>query len=147
MRFRKLRDLDPLVRRNVAKDLGCPARRPVHFQNRDPISLAQADRLLQRVGAEAASRRDMPVDCQRIFAACDHLDPCSDRGPVRLPAHQLYCQPVVTLSGILKQDVVILVAVDGAASLDEDVDVAVAVPVAAGHAVSLLKVACAARCR
>ena len=54
---------------------------------------------------------------------------------------QLDRQPVVSLAGVLKEHVVIFVAVDGAAGLDEDVDVAVVVPVAAGHAVALLKVA------
>ena len=54
---------------------------------------------------------------------------------------------MVPLAGVLEQDVVILVAVDGAAHLDEEVDVAVAVPVAAGDAVPFLEVAGARSCR
>ena len=71
----------------------------------------------------------------------DDLDPGADGRPVGLLADELHGQPVVPLAGVLEQDVVILVAVDRAARLDEEVDVAVAVPVAAGHAVPFLQVA------
>ena len=71
----------------------------------------------------------------------DDLDPGADRRPVGLLADELDRQPVVPLAGVLEEDVVVLVAVDGAAHLDEEVDVAVAVPVAAGDAVALLEVA------
>ena len=69
------------------------------------------------------------------------LDPGADGRAVGLLADELHRQPVVPLTRVLEQDIVKPVAVDGAAGLDEHVDVAIAVPVAAGHAVSLLKVA------
>ena len=101
----------------------------------------------KRVGAEAAARRDVPVDGQRLLAGGDHLDAGADGRPVGLLADQLHRQPVVALAGVLEQDVVVLVAGHGAAHLDEDVDVAVAVPVAAGDAVPLLQVPGAGRGR
>ena len=113
----------------------------------DPVGLGQADGLLERVGPEAAARGDVPVDRQRLLAGRDDLDPGADGRPVGLLADELHGQPVVPLAGVLEQDVVIPVAVDGAAHLDEEVDVAVAVPVAAGDAVPLLQVARAGRCR
>ena len=48
---------------------------------------------------------------------------------------------MVALAGVLEEDIVIFVAVNSPAGLDEQVDIAVAVPVAAGHAVALLQVA------
>ena len=103
------------------------------------VGLAQADGLLERVGAEAAAGGDVPVDGQRLVAGRDDLDPGADGRAVGLLADELHRQPVVPLAGVLEQDVVVLVAVDGAAHLDEEIDVAVAVPVAAGHAVPLLQ--------
>ena len=80
------------------------------------------------------------MDGQRPPARRDDLDAGPDGRPVGLPADQLDRQPVVPLTGVLEQDVVEPVAVDGPAHLDEDVDVAVSVPVAAGHSVPLLQV-------
>ena len=48
---------------------------------------------------------------------------------------------MVSLSGILEEHVVVLVAVNRAAHFDEEVDVAVAVPITASDAVPFLKVA------
>ena len=69
------------------------------------------------------------------------LDAGADRRAVRLLPDQLHRQPVVSLAGVLEQDVVVRVAGQRAAHLDEDVHGPVAVPVAAGHAVALLQVA------
>ncbi len=95
----------------------------------------------QRASAEAAAGCDVAVDRDRIGSSGHDLDARADRGAVALGARQLDRQPVISLAGVLKQHVVIFVAVDGTAGLDEDVDVAVRIPVAAGDAVAFLQVA------
>ncbi len=54
------------------------------------LALAQADRLLERVGAEAAARGDVPVDRQRLLPGRHDLDPAPDGRPVGLLADQLH---------------------------------------------------------
>src|SRR5205085_2593773 len=76
-----------------------------------------------------------------LLAGRDRLETGADGGAVGLLADALEGHRVVPLAGVLVEDIVISVAVDGAPHLDEDVDVAVAVPVAAGDAVSFLEVA------
>ena len=134
-------DLDGLVAAMSRNDLGRPAGRPVDLQERDPVGLGQADGLLERVGPATAARGDVPVDRQRVIAGRDDLDPGTDGRPVGLLADELDRQPVVPLPRVLEQDVVVPIAGDRAAHLDEDIDVAVTVPVGAGDAVPLLKVA------
>ena len=145
----ELDDFDGLVRGDVMEDLGRAARWPVDFEARDPVGVGQADVLLERVGAEAAARRDVPVNRQRLNARTrrDDVNAGTDGGPVGLLANELDREPVVALAGVLEQDVVRLVAVDHAAGLDEKVEIAVAIPVAAGDAVPFLKVAGARACR
>ncbi len=62
----------------------------------------------ERVRPEAAARRDVPVDGQRLLPGRDNLDPGADGRPIGLLADELDGQPVVPLAGILKEDVVIL---------------------------------------
>ena len=50
---------------------------------------------------------------ERLLAGGDHLDPRADRRAIGLLADELHRQPVVALAGVLEQDVVVLVAVDG----------------------------------
>ena len=45
----ELRDLDGLVRGDVAKHLGRPAGRPVDLEGRNPVGLGQANGLLERI--------------------------------------------------------------------------------------------------
>ena len=97
--------------------------------------------LLERVGPPTTARGDVPVDRQRVVAGRDDLDPGADGRPVGLLADELHRQPVVPLAGVLEEDVVVLVAVDGPAHLDEEIDVAVAVPVGTGDAMPFLEVA------
>ena len=75
-----------------------------------------------------------------MFAGRHHLDPGTDGRPIGFHALELDGEPVIPLARVLKQDVVVLVAVGRAAHLDEEVDVAVAIPVGAGDAVALLEV-------
>ncbi len=73
VRFRELGHLDRLIDGDVAEDLRRSAGRPVDFQQRHPSGFGQADRLLQRARPEAASRRNVPVDRQRLLAGGDTL--------------------------------------------------------------------------
>ncbi len=57
----------------------------------------------------------------------------ADGSAVGLLADQLDGQPVIALAGVLEEDVVVLIAINSAAGFNEEIDVAVAVPVAAGH--------------
>ena len=116
------------------------AGRPVDFQSRNLRRVTESDMLLQRICAPAAARRDMSVDRQGMVAGCDELDPGADGRSVRLLTHQFDRQPVMTLARILEQDVVILVTRRGSSHLDEDIQIAVAVPVCAGDAMPFLEV-------
>ena len=78
---------------------------------------------------------------QRVLSRGDHLDACANGGPIRSLTDELDGKPVIPLAGILEENVVVTVAGGGAAHVNEDIDIAVAVPIAAGHAVSLLQVA------
>ena len=147
----KLADLKGLVRGNVSKDLDIPAARPLNLQACEPGGMSQANRLLQRAGAETASTRDVPVDRQRVVPRGHNLDSGADGRTIRLLADKFQRQPVMLLAGVvrfgaiptrvLEQNVVVSVAGRGAPHLDEDVGVAVTVPVAAGDAMALLQVA------
>ena len=131
VRLGELGDLDRLIRGDVAEDLGRPARRPVDFEQGHPLRLARPMVCCKRASAVTAPRRNVPVDRQRLLAGRDHLDPGADGRAIGLLAHQLHGQPVVPLAGVLKEEVVVPVSVDGAAGLDEEIDIAVTVPVAA----------------
>ena len=96
-----------------------------------------------RVAAEARPGRDGPVARHDRAVGAGQVDPDlgSEGRPVGPGAHQLDRQPVVAVSRVLEQDVVGPVARGRAAGLEEDVGVAVAVPVGEGHAMPLLEVA------
>src|SRR3954467_13742685 len=95
--------LDALADRHVAEDLGGLARRPVDLQGGDLVGLADADRLLQRVGAEAAPARHVAVDHLPGLPGQHGLDPGPDGRPVRLLAHQAYGERPVALPRVLEQ--------------------------------------------
>src|SRR5262245_7461562 len=80
---------------------------------------------------------------KRILATRGDFDACAERGAVRFLADQFHGQPIVVMAWVLKQGVVELVAWTGAAQFDENVDVSVAVPVAARNAVSFLQMSSA----
>src|SRR5207244_856124 len=111
----------------------------------NPLGLAEADGLLKRVPPEAAAAGDVAVEALRRLARHGGLDAGPDGRPVGLLAHQLDGEPVVVVAGVLEEDVAEAVAGGGAAELDEQVHVAVAVPIAAGHRVPLLEVPGTAR--
>ncbi len=83
----------------------------------------------------------MAVDRERLFTRGDRLDPRTNARAIRLLVDALDGEPVIPLARVLEEDVVVLIPVDGAAGLNEEVDVDVAVPVAAGYALAFLKVA------
>ena len=144
----ELGDLDQLVGGDVAEDLSRSARGPVDLQAWRPDRPC-ASPIVWRSGL---APKLLPEVTWRwiVSGLCSgghDLDPGADGGAVALGARELDRQPVVSLAGVLKQHVVILVAVDGTAGLDEDVDVAVVIPVSAGDAVAFLKVAGARACR
>ncbi len=85
------------------------------------------------------------MEHERFLAGGHQLDARADRRSIGFLANELDGQPVVALAGVLEENIVVSVAVDGTAGLDEKIDVAVAVPVAAGDSVALLKVAGAGR--
>ena len=112
----------------------------------DAFRVEQADRLDQAVAAEAGVVADGAVDRPRLAVGGLQVDPDlgPERGAVGLGADQLDLQPVAAVAGVLEQGVVGLVARSRAAELDEEVEVAVAVPVGERDAVPLLEVAGAA---
>src|SRR5579863_3650360 len=98
-----------------------------------------SNRLLQRVGPEAAAGRDVPVNCLWLRPCGDDLDPDPECRAIRLTTDELERQRAAGMARILKQGVVKLVTERRPAELDENIDVAVAVPVAAGDAVAFLQ--------
>ena len=137
----ELGDLDGLIGGDIVKHLGRPAGWPVDFQNRDPVGLGQADGLLEWVCPPTAARGYVPVDRQRVIASRDDLDPGADGRPIGLLADELHGQPVVPLTGVLEEHVMVSIAFRYATHFDENIDVAVAVPVGARHAMPFLKAA------
>src|SRR5437868_15361159 len=77
---------------------------------------------------------------QRTATGSHHLDPRADGRAVGLLAYQFHGQRTVRLAGVLKEDVVVFVAIDGTPHFNKEVHVAIAVPVANADAVSLLQV-------
>ena len=101
-------------------------------------------RLLFAVARGAA---DGTVDRAGLAAGPVEVDPdLGSRGhAIGLCPDELHLEPVAAVAGILEQDIVRLVAGDGAADFDEEVEVAVAVPVGERDAVPLLEMAGARR--
>ena len=142
-----LGDLDGPVDRDVAERLADPTRRPIDIEGPDRLGLTQADRAGQGVATEARPGGDGPVARRDRAHWARQID--ADLGPeggaVGPGPHQLDRQPMVAVSRVLEQDVVGPVARGGPAGLDEDVGVAVTVPVGEGDAMPLLEVAGARR--
>ena len=132
--------LNRLVAGNVAKDLRCAACGPVDLEEGDPLRLRQADVLLKRVASPATTRADVPVDGERTISRRDDLEPRPDCRPICFCSGQFHAQPVIPLSWVLEEDIVVAVAGGCAAHLDEQIDVAVAIPIGAGDAMSFLEV-------
>ena len=95
--------------------------------------------LLQGIGPQLLPEETWRWTVSGFSPVVTALIRAPDGGPVGLLADELHREPVVALTGVLEQDVVILVAVYGAAHFDEDVEISVAIPVAAGHSVPLLQ--------
>src|SRR5262249_40557010 len=128
------------VRSHVIEYLCRVAGRPIDLQAGDFLSLAQSNSLLKSVGAEAAPAGHVPVDGLFPIAGRRNLNSGANRRAVRLLANELYGNPVVTVSGILKEYAAEAVPRNRTAELHIHVHVAIAVPVAAGHGVTLLQV-------
>src|SRR5262249_3970838 len=113
------------------EDLGGLAGRPGDFQLRDPVGFADADVLFERVGAEAAAARHPTINGPGVLPRGHDLDARADAGAVGFRADQLHANPMIAVAaGILKQRAAEGVARHRAAEVDEQVHVAVAVPVA-----------------
>src|SRR5262245_42468908 len=119
--------------------LGGVANRPGHGERFEGFGVAEANGFDEGAATVAGGRPDCSVNRSHgaVRLADVGTDPGAERGPVGFRAHELDLQPVTTLAGVLKQYVVSLVTGHGAADFDEDVEVAVAVPVGEGDAVPL----------
>ena len=104
---RKLGDFKALSGRDVPEHLRRAAGGPVNLQHGDPFGLAQADRLLQGVRPEAASRGNVTVNSQRRLPGGHDLDARTERRPVRLLADELDRDRVLSLSRVLEENVMI----------------------------------------
>ena len=124
----------------LAHDLARAAVRPDDLHRVDGLGPAQADGRRQRVVAEARAAADDAVDrAPAVGPGQAHTHPGADRGAVGPRADQAQRQPAIAVARVLEEDVVRLVAGHGAAGLEEQVQVAVAVPVGERDAVPLLK--------
>src|SRR5579884_2506213 len=130
----ELGHLNGLIDGHIVKDLSGAAGRPVDFQPRYALRLSQTERLLVGVGPEAAAGSNLAANGQRLVSLRDCQDTSADGRPVGLAADEFYGQPMIALAGVLKENIVILIAADSPSDLDENIDIAVAVPVAAGDA-------------
>src|SRR5262249_34394186 len=89
----------------------------------------------------------MAVDDERLRPGRHDLYSRTDARPIALLADQLDSQPIVPLARVLEQDIVIFISIGNTSHLDEDVEVAVAVPVGERDSMPFLKVAGTRRCR
>jgi hypothetical protein len=105
--------------------LSGPTARPVDLEKRNAAGCAESDRQFQRIAAEAASRRNMPVNRLGFVPRRNDLNSRADGGAVGPAADEFQRQPPVVMSGVLEEHIVVLVAGGDASRLDEDVDVAV----------------------
>src|SRR5262249_41554714 len=117
--------LDRLIACEVAEHLRRAAGRPMNLDPLDPIGVPQPDRPLEGACAEAAAGGNVPVNYERRLSSRDDLDPRADRRAVGLLPDQLERDPATVVAGVLKQNIVVLVAVDGPSHLDENIDVSV----------------------
>src|SRR5262249_36602459 len=104
-------------------------------------SLSQADGLFKWVAAEATARSDVTVNRMRGYGRQGDLDPRAECRPVRFLALQLDREPMIGVSGILEHHAAKAVSRRRPAEFLEEINVAIAVPVAASDAVSLLQMA------
>jgi hypothetical protein len=128
----QFRDLEHLPEGRVLENLGRAAGRPVDLDPLDSPRIAKTNELLQGIPAKAASRRHMAVNRSRHVTRRHHFDSRADRRAIRLHADKPDRNPGIVMAGILKEDVVKLVSIDGTPGLNEQIGVAVAVPVATG---------------
>src|SRR5712691_1062728 len=95
--------------------------------------------LFQGISAKAAAGRDVSINRQRLIACRNDFNPRADGGSIGLFSDKFHRQPMIPLTGVLEQNVVVLVAGNRSPHLDGNVNVAVTIPVAAAHAVALLQ--------
>src|SRR5262249_36550364 len=77
--------LDELVDLHILIDVSLAGNGPENFQSFDPVRLAQANLLAERVGAKTAAGADGAMDRLRPFRPpCDELQPGPEAGPVGL---------------------------------------------------------------
>ncbi len=86
----EFRHFNGLIYIKVSKDLCRLACWPVDFEPIDGAALAQADGLLERVAAEAATTADMAMDGQRLRSGSDNLYAGANGGSIGLLADELH---------------------------------------------------------
>ena len=95
--------------------------------------------LLQRIRTEATAGRDVPINRQRLVTYRNDLNPRTDGRSIGPFSNEFHREPMVSLTGILEQDIVVFVAGNRAPHLNGNVNVAITVPIAAANAVPFLK--------
>jgi len=103
---RELVDLYGLVLINTSKPLRIrDVSRPQYLHTHVLSGLAQANVLFQRRRSERTAAADRPIDGARALAGVGqgHLDPRPDRAAIGLHSNQFEADPVVAVTGVLKQ--------------------------------------------
>ena len=124
-------DFNRLIARNSAECLNGLGRWPEDFEFADDRCIGQANRFDKRVSAEASVVADGSIDgLSRTVRSLNHGLNCRTNGrSIRFCANQLYLQPVIGISGVLKEQVIRPVTRNRSTSLNEQIDKPVAVPV------------------
>ena len=91
------------------------------------------------------------LTCRWIVSGWSPLVTTLIRAPIAasigLPPGQFQAQPVVSLAGVFEEDIVIAIAGYCASHLDEEIEVAVSIPIGTGDAMTLLEVSGTGRAR